>query len=571
VSSAALLLPLLAAIVFVANFNYATNVWWLNFVWMAGVLVSVLVHVRRGEPGRWSWRSLALVSLPLLVLLVAVAAAWIPLYDNWRWVGGGDSFGWFLIPERRAKLTVAPLSVLSVSGGPFEFFTLTSVLADNALMFVFEPTFFWHRMSKLLLSLLALAAMYAYFATVWRPRWALALCLAAATNFILIWLSFISFNHLDSFVFGYATLLLVTLVLRDPNRTWAWAAAGACGGVSLLFTGTAWADVVACGAALMVFGLVRRCWSGMAAYVVAAGVGALPVVLQLEAWIQRQMTQSTLGVDMGMTYWEHRWWIAKILLMRLPFGNSPDDLSPTGELFFWPAGPLMLAGMVLALLSLVPRLRQLLRLPRAGAALLALFAWGVALQSLTTSYGWPSWKRSFYLVPLQIFFALLPLTTLATLLRRWRFAHAAAVGLVFVAVAAYGAGNIDFLVHPRTNNWGNEIDALVQIHQRFLRRPVTLLAPVAWERAAVEDPDSDVNRAYHVNSAFRPAPLDFVDTATPEWLEAICPSERVFCYKRSADNRERFEGETREMMPSTLRSVPLYWNGHYACFECAAL
>ena len=560
----AVLVPLAAALVFVGSFDYAVNVWWVNLVWLTGVLCAVFAHAPAPRGAAWPWRRF----VPLLPLLVAVSAFWLPCYDNWRWVGGGDSFGWFLIPERAASNGPA-LSVLSVAGGPFEFFTHTSVLVDNALMFVFAPTFFWHRASKLLLTLFALTSMYAYFATVWRPRWALALCIAAATNFLLIWMSFLSFNHIDSFVFGFLTLLLTALIFRDPARRWCWGAAGACGGVSLLFTGTAWSDVVACGFALLVFGLARRCWDGLSAYFVAAGVAVLPVVVQLSAWIERQMAQSALGPELELGFWEQRWRVARITL-ALPFGANIDVLDHNGSFFFWPVGPLYAIGLALAVLSLLPWARRVLDLPRAAAGLLALYLWSVFLQAMTTSYGWPSWKRSFYLIPLQIFFALLPLSALTALLRRWRAVHAVAIALVFVAVAAYGAANLHFLVHPRPRNWGNEMDAFVQVHQRFAQRPVTIFAPGAEERPYLEDPSSDWNRAYRISNVFRPqAPLELVDTLDPAWVDGMCPSERVLCYEVSPANRESFAAVTRAAAEK-LRRVPIYWNAHLICYECAS-
>jgi len=47
-------------------------------------MAAVLAQVRAGEHATWTWRSLAVVVVPLAVLLVAIGVTWIPLYDDWR-------------------------------------------------------------------------------------------------------------------------------------------------------------------------------------------------------------------------------------------------------------------------------------------------------------------------------------------------------------------------------------------------------------------------------------------------------------------------------------------------------
>lgn len=541
---------------FLYRFDPAENSWPVNLAWMGAVLFWTVGNCRTVPPlapARVDRRAL----WQCVSLLAVYAAAWLPFYDNWRWVLSADSLGWFEQPHVVATQGLNR-SLLSIRG-LWNLMTLTSLIVDNALMFLFQPTFFWHRASKLAVTLLSMSAIFTYFSLILDRCWSTAVLLLTATTFMFVLFSYISYNHIDSFIFAYGMLALFTLVLRDPDRASRWALLGTCGGLSLFFTQTAWAEVAVCGVAAALFALATRRFTPLAICAVSFLVAGLPVLLQLRELIQFNLSQTA-----STTWTWQEQWRTMGMIFRLPLGATPNDVGYNSYFFFWPCGPLYVAGLGLSLAAAVQRLRRLLGLPPAAAGLLLLFVLEMLLMAATNhGYGNPSPKRAYHLLPLHSFFILLPLYTLTSLLGAWQWHGTRRVALVatFVGIAAYGAANISMFVYPDRLG-GVLIDGLVQVRQRFADRRVWIIDPRPTAKENVESPESPANRAYGLSDT-----LVVVPSLAPEHAEATC-SQSLFCRVTSLpESMEQFDLATAPVR-HRLEQLNLYNVEELQCFAC---
>src|SRR5262249_24862989 len=357
------------------RFNPDLNDRLINLAWLAAVAIWVGPFMLVDPPYRGvrvHTREAAVAAL----LLLAFSVAWLPFYNDWRWVSSGDSFVWYIAPSDAVRFGLHR-SLLSIHG-IFDQFTVTQAMVGNGLMFVFGPTFFWHRASKLVASVLSLAAIYTYFSLVLRPPWALAIMVATATHFIWLVFSFLSYNHIDSFIFAYGALTLMTLLIRQSERDIWWVLLGTVAGASLFFTQTAWAEVTACGILAALWALRTRRFRALILCGVSFVVAGFPILVQL-----RELIRQAVSYHSGPAWDLH--YLEKIsgLTLSLPYGTGLDSVGIYDKFFFRPCGELYFAGLFIAAVSLVPAVRRRLHLPPAAAALLLLFLSDLPLLSIT--------------------------------------------------------------------------------------------------------------------------------------------------------------------------------------------
>jgi hypothetical protein len=546
-----IILALALLVCFVFTFNPDVNRWLVNFTWLTALLIWAAGIWRTDPPAKdrhFDWRHLWV----LVPFVVTFAALWLPFYDNWRWSDMGDSVGWFVLPLEAAKRGLAK-SILSLDGVG-RMFPYTEDMLVNFLMFVFAPTFFWHRAGNFVISTLSLLTIYAFFSLILDFPWALAIIIATAATWHFQLMSHLSWNHIDSFICAYLGLSAFTLILRDPGRRTRWLALGTVAGLSLFFTATAWTEVTVCGVAVGAWALYRRKLSALAVCGVSFLIASLPALMQFHQLTTAAAIQTRV---------EWNWlYLARIFMaiLWLPAGKGLSTIQFTGAVASWPCGHFYFAGLGIAALSLVPWIRRRLRLPPAVIGLLCVFLLEALLMTLTNNLNSnPSPKRTYHLIPLQVFFALLPFYTLALAVRASSFAYRTVTAITFLAVAAYVTVSATLIIFP-TRFGGNVFDGFIQVHQRFPDRRVLVLAQEPFIGAEVQNPDTILNMVYHVSETVAVTPT--IDEAL---VAATCSAGNILCRYVRPD-QEQFERATAQ---HHLRKLDLCAVGELQCFECS--
>ena len=547
------ILLLALVVIFAATFDPEVNRWFVNFTWLAALGIWAGIVWRSDGPspasrlkGKYVW--------PFLLFVPVFAAVWLPFYDNWRWVQAGDTIGWYGLPEAAARYGL-PRSLLSVHGIG-DLFTYTQLMVDNFLMFIFEPTFFWHRASNFTISVLALLAIYTFFSLHLEYLWPLAIVVTTAATFNWQNISHISFNHIDSFIYAYGALTALTLVLRDPSRRSRWLGLGLVAGLSLFFTQTAWAEVTACALVLGPWALYKRHYLPLGICALSFLVAGLPMLLQFPGLLHQATTQTQVLWDWGYVSTIFR------LILMLPVGRDWGAVDWNGAFAGWPSGQFYIAGLIVAALCIVPAVRLRLRLPAAVVGLLFLFLAEAVLMTITNNANSnPSPKRTYHLIPLQAFFGLLPFYTVAVAVRSRPLLYRSAAAAAFAAVLAYTLASASLFVYPeRFRFGGNVIDGIVQMRQRFSDRKVLVFAPQESFKTALEDPAGIFNQGYHVAET-----VSVTRTIDPSVVDAACTAQVILCYCMQPENREQFE---RAASGRKLRKIDVYATVELQCFEC---
>jgi len=491
---------------------------------------------------------------PISALLLVFATAWLPFFDNWRWAYTGDSGAWFAPAAQAARHGLA-YDILSMRGGPDNHFTYLHALAFNAFMFVFGPTLFWHRVGKLLVSCLSLGAIYTYFRSVVGRRWALGLVAATAVNYVWLWFSYVSYGHIDSFVFYYLTLALLTVIWRRPDCVSAWLFCGLIGGLSLFFTQTAWSAVAAGGGLLLALAAARRRWRPLVAYAGAFSLAAAPVILQLAAFLTMNAKQAK-----GIYDWDY---LSRIFIeiVKFPWSSTYRNIGVDGAFLRFPLGHLYPLGLVLAVLGLLPPLRRVLRLPACAPALLALLLWDALLMTLTNNgYSHPSTKRAYNLIPLYVFFSLLPLMMAGAWARRRQWASRSVAALVAAALCVYAGANLSLIASPKSGVYGiNAFDGLIELRQRFAERRVVFFTSRKHMRQWTLGRDSFVRSAYHLDDT-----VEVEQSITESALTSACRAGAILCYEPAFD-RVRFRPLAQKF---NAQPFPLLNSRELRCYEC---
>jgi hypothetical protein len=481
-------LALLAA--FVLEFDPETPQWDVDAIWLAALAIwagAVWTLRERGD----GWRIAHPWALSIAVLLFC--AAWLPFYGNWRWAFTADSLGWFEIPYG-ARMYGIPINVLSVRGVDDNFTYLHS-LASNSLMLLIEPTLFWHRVGKMLVSAAGLAAIYLVFTVTISHCWGMAIAAAVATNYVWLWFSYVSLGHVDSFVFAFLSLTLAALIWRRPANRVLWMACGIVGGLSAFFTQTAWAEVGVVGIALTIAALRLRRLDLLAIYALSLFLAAAPFLLQWRA--VAAMIERTGGPSPEASYTLRIF--AEIL--AIPVTSYIYDLGVHEGFLRLPLSWLYVAGVVVAATGAHPRWRRELGIPGVAPLLLGLLVFDAALLALNNNlYSNPSTKRAYHLIAYQVFLALLPLIALQ---RRGRVVGWAPwhVWLPTVLVlCASAATNARTVIFPPPAMYGSTVlDGLIELRQGYPDRMVVLFTSRGSEVTySVLSPDSTVAREYHL-------------------------------------------------------------------------
>ncbi len=541
-------------LLFLWRFNAAQNQLLIDSLWVVALILWVLdVKARSHGPlvgvqPHWAdvW--------PIVAVLVIFTVAWLPFYDNWRWAYTGDSFGVFCYGYWLAKNGLKQ-NMLSVHGIDNSFTVLWGV-AYNALMIVFGPTLFWHRCGNLIMSCLALTSIYTFFSLVLNRYWSLLIILATATNYLWLWFSYVSYEKIDSFIFYFLTLTCTVLIWRRPERLGGWMLCGLIGGLSLFFTPTAWSAVILVGLGLVIFGLVTHRFGALAVYGISFVIIGLPVLRELPWFFTMIRGQTAQGFKWG--------YIAHIFrtILLLPYQSPRFTTGVYGAFLRYPLGPLYLVGLGLATLAIVPALRRRLRLPSVAPALLGLLLWDIALLTLTNrGYGQPSHHRTYNLIALQVFFALLPAYLLHTWSTRRLWTRAISIGIIMSILVTYVGLNLQLLMFPPRMYGHNVFDGVIELRQRFPEKRVFLFTSRDGLQRAFED-GGVYQTAYHILDN-----LTFEHTFSENTIHQACGQRALLCWEPAFD-QERMQ-PLLDHHAEALKPFPLLNSVEAVCYECS--
>ncbi len=529
--------------------------WWVDGLWLAAVVAWVLTIRRLVSPPSLlpAWPAAREALLPGTFLLV-FAACWLPFYDNWRWAYTGDSVAWF----QTAAGTVTGgfhQNILSVHGVDANF-TYLHALAFNALQFVFGPTLFWHRVGKLIVSCLSLAAIYAYFNKMVGRRWAFAVIACVATNYVWLWFSYISYGHMDSYIFYFLTLTVAVVIWRHPDHLGAWMVCGFLGGLSVFFTQTSWSAVAAVGIVLGIYALATRRLTALAVYTVTFLLVASPILMQFSGLLDMTTRQAR-----SIYEWNYMVRIFTAIL-RFPYESGYHNIGVNHAILRWPLGRMYVAGAALAALGIVAPLRRWLRIPVVAPLILGLLLWDAVLMTLTNNgYGMPSTKRAYSLIPLQIFLALLPAYLVYAWVERWKWPRRLAAVLIVAVIGMYVSRNALLLVYPEPGIYGvNAYDGLIELRQRFPEKQVLFMTTRDWYTRPLQA-GGFFDRAYHLLDT-----VHLVNAVDEAAVERACAQHMLLCYEPNSD-RKRFQALV-QLHPERLQRFPLLNSVELACYRC---
>ena len=515
---------------------------WISEVWASGGTLS--------RP-RLAWADV----WPIGALLLLLVIAWLPFYNNWRWAYTGDSVAWFGVGASPAVHGLSQ-NILSLRGVDNNF-TYLHGLAFNSLLFIFAPTLFWHRVGKLIVSCLSLATIYAYFTRMASRWWAAAVVLCMAVNYVWLWFSYVSYAHMDSYIFYFSTLLLGQMLWREPDRLGLWMLLGLIGGLSMFFTQTSWSAVLLVGLVLGGRALVQRRFAALVVYAVSFLLVVVPILLQFQDLLSMTTRQAK-----SIYEWDYLRGIFSAI-MWLPYRSGINGLGVRGAFLRMPLGVLYLVGVPLALLVIVPPIRRALRLPVVVPLILGLLLWDAVLMTLTNNgYGQPSTKRCYALIPLQVFLALLPLYAVHAWLSGWKWLGRGVVAVTAAVMGAYAVANLLMIVYPTFALYGvNVFDAMIELRQRFPERPVVLFSSRAEIVKELLRPDGFYSENYHLRDT-----LTSQHKFTPEALQTACSAHAIICYEPNPDAAamEQMVGPVKE----TVHDFPILNANEVRCLEC---
>jgi len=342
-----------------------------------------------------------------------------------------------------------------------------------------------------------------------------------------------------------------------------WALCGLTGGLSLFYTPVTWGAVAA---VAIVFGLravVRRSFGGPVVYAISFLLAASPILTDLPWMVGMLRTQSFApGADPRSPWPEpsYVWLMARTILLSA-YDSPIYILGVNGAFLRWPLGHLYFVGGALAALGSVSSLRRRLRLPPAAPLLLILFLWDVLLFSLTNKgYPTPSHKRFYNLIPLQIFFALLPLYVAHAWCAKRPRLGAFVIVLLAGSIATSAALGLRLIRNPRPIMYGQNIfDGLIEMHQRFPDRDVVLFTTRQ---------DESLYRGRSMDEVYGMAErLSLAAEANEQTLEETCWSGALFCYDLAPvqDQAEPLLKQDGRWLP-----FPLLNTDEIRCYDCTA-
>lgn len=538
------------AILFGVSFSAERQQPWVDAAWMLSLVLYVGgLRWRSGPfwPGMFTRHD----TLILAAIALVFGASWLPFWDDWRWAYTADSFPYLNAGYLWATRAETP-NLLSAAGGIDDWLTWTQSAFFNWPMLVFEPTFFWHRVGKFLISLQALMAIFVFFRVAVDRWWATILVLLVASNYNWLWMSHVSYEHVDSQVFAYLALAAAAALWADPRRDSAWALLGAVAGLSLLFSRIAWGEIAALGVLALWLASRRAAWRGLLVCGGAFLLAALPTLLQIPSLYAGFARAAGIEQErVGAGFLAH---IAGSLL-RWPYDQPRYSAGLHGPLLCFPMGMAYVIGALIAALALVPAVARRLRIPRLAPRLGLLLLWDIALLALANGrYPEPSQNRVYHLFPLQLFLACVPLLVAEQWAGSRPTARRVVRGVTVAALAVYLAANVHILVNPHRRSLGQNLqDGLVEITQR-VGSPIVLFTPrfevveviqsrQLWKMGSYARMEMGVNTAYELQDK-----VAISNDYSVAGLREACAYSAIVCY-------ELFDNEAQGFV-ALLDSVP---------------
>ena len=486
---------------------------WLDLGWVIAAVAWPLAFWRRDTP------SLPALQQPWWFYALYVAA--LALFaTNWRWSLAGDNLLW---PFEGLKVVARGprRSLLHVYG--VDNFGYLQVHLHNLFMYLISPTLFWHRIGKITVALLALAAVYTVFARLVRPAFGLLVAGCTATCSVWLVYTYASVPFLDGIASGFALLAIGMWISRDPASVRAWLALGWLSGFMLFLTPNGWLMAVCVWTWLAAFTIVRRQHVALLVLaVITTVIVGTPMLLQ---WADGNGLMFTLVAKPA-------WTIEKITVFLqqaavMPVHSKVDNSGAFGPQLPWGFRWLFVVGLVVT--PWFPRSFPGARL------VLALFAAHVVLLAFTQGpYEAVSVKRALVLIPLATYFVFLPFHRF--------FLRASRVIPVIAVWAAFGVYDVVAEIKPGRTGY-TLLDGVIEAHQRFA--PATICVYMIEDLRAMDLlPGSALDRLYGLSPR-----IQLVSTPDdPACAQFLCYCTEPRC--RSVDLSAR--GYTEERMLNTV-------------------
>lgn len=560
---AATILRLLAIVASLSLFTY-TYEWsqpqvFAPCLWVAAILILAWeLRARFGSLAaglRPAQRDVAIVA----GLLALFALCWLPFYDNWRWAYTGDSLSFFGLGHHLHGhgLRQNPLSVRGVDN----FYTYLWELSYNAWMLVLGPGFFAHRFGLFFMGSLALVSTYALYGLLLGRSWAVAIVVATATNYVWLWMSYVSYLRMDGILLFNLMLMWAVLVSRNPDRFGLYFLCGLTAGISVFYTPATWGAVGLAAAFVGVTAVRARVPQAAIILIATAIVAALPALLEVPWFLEMFRNQSRVAGDPQGTSWTYVARIYREILLS-PYDSPIDRLGAQGAFLRAPLGTSYVLGCILAALALVPPIARSMRIPPTAGVLLLLLLANALLFALTNKgYAHFSHKRTYVLIPLQVYFAILPFFVAATWGRTRRHWQRGIALALIASIAFYIARNLELIARPAPYTYGtNAFDGLIELRQRHSELPVLLLTSRSTIRDALA-PHEMLHIAYKLRDT-----LEVEEAFEEATIEPICRSRGVICYEPNFD-QERID-QLLAPRRDRIEAFPLLNSVELRCVRC---
>jgi hypothetical protein len=447
-------------------------------------------------------------------------AALTPFVANWRWALTGDNLLW---PLEGLKVAAngPDRSLLSVYG--VDNFGYLQTNLHNVFMYAISPTLFWHRIGKLGVALLAMAAVYTVFSRLVRPAFGLLVAGCTATCSVWIVYTYASVPFLDGIASGFALLAIGLWIERDPASIRAWLALGWLSGFMLFLTPNGW--LMAACVWLWLAGLtLLRQWNirFLALAAITAVIVGTPMLLQ---WAAGKGLMFTLVAKPA-------WTVEKVLSFLqqaafMPFDSKVDNSGAFGPQLPWGFRWLFLLGVFLT--PWAPR-----RFPGARFVFMLLAAHIVLLAFTQGPYGAVSVKRALVLIPMATYFVFLPF-------HRWFVRPAAALAVIAVW-STFGIHDVVTELKPGRTGY-TFFDGVIEAHQLFAPAMICVYM-IGDTRTAELLPGSALDRLYGLSPRIRLVS----NPDDPVCAQVLCYCSQERC--RHLDLASR--GYTEEAMLNTV-------------------
>jgi hypothetical protein len=339
--------------------------------------------------------------------------------------------------------------------------------------------------------------------------------------------------------------------------------AGFTAGLSLFYTPSAWAGIGLMGMFLAVSGVVRRRFAAVAVAGVSAAIIAVPIIIEIP-WMLEMVRMQTLPMNAERVSFfpgfEYVWRIFKEIMLS-PYFSVLDKLGVSGSFFRPPFTHTYLAGLAISYVALVPPLRRRLRIPAAVPALLALLVLDAFFLAMTNKgYGNVSHKRSYNLIPLQVFFAVLPYYVVYTRGAPRRLWRPAVMSLLAVSLLSYTALNLQAILYPHKAMYGGNLyDGMIELRQRYPKQEVVLFTT------------RDLHEPFGKDSLFQYV-YGILDNLTIErdfsvdTVDAVCRRGGLLCYEPNFDS-QRFN-PLIEQRRDILTEFEVLNSHEVFCYRC---